>query len=95
MIYPGYRAEREERKRRVNTTMQNVKVESSWAVSKARTVIASVLVRRQGYARGEAVRYFARDSAALGALMGRLTERLAEDEELRREIDRLSKKVEI
>jgi putative transposase len=67
----------------------------SWAVSKARTVIAYVLVRRQGYALGEVARYFARDSATLVTLIGRLAERLAEDEELRREIDRLSRKVRI
>ena len=67
----------------------------SWAVSKARTMIAYVLVRRQGYALGEVARYFARDSATVGTLIGRLAERLAEDDMLRREIDRLNKKVEM
>ena len=66
----------------------------SWVVSKARTMIGYVLVRRQGYPLGEVARYFARDAATVGTLIGRLTERIAEDEELRREIDRLNKTVE-
>jgi REP element-mobilizing transposase RayT len=66
----------------------------SWAVSKARTMIGYVLVRRQGYALSEVARYFARDAATVGTLIGRLAERIAEDEKLRREIDRLNKKVE-
>ncbi len=66
----------------------------SWAVSKARTMIAYVLVRRQGYALGEVARHFARDAATVGTLIGRLAERTAEDERLRREIDKLNKKVE-
>jgi len=65
----------------------------SWPVSKARTMIAYVLVRRQGYALGEVARFFGRDSATVGTLIGRLAERIAEDEMLRREIDRLNKKV--
>ena len=56
-------------------------------------MIAYVLVGRQGYALGEVARYFARDGATVGTLIGRLAERLIEDEKLRREIDRLSKKV--
>ena len=67
----------------------------SWSVSKARTMIAYVLIRQQGYALGEVARYFARDAASVGALIGRLAERIVEDETLRRAIDRLSKKVMI
>jgi REP element-mobilizing transposase RayT len=66
----------------------------SWAVSKARTMIGYVLVRRQGYALGEVARYFARDGATVSKLIGRLAERIVEDEMLRREIDRLNKKVQ-
>ncbi len=65
----------------------------SWAVSRARTMIAYVLVRRQGYALGEVARYFGREAATVGILIGRLAERIAEDEALRKESDRLSKKV--
>ena len=65
-----------------------------WAVYKARTLVAYVLVRRKGYALSEVARYFARDAATVGTLIGRLTERLADDEKLRREINKLNKKVE-
>ena len=65
----------------------------TWPVSKARTMIGHVLVRRQGYALGEVARYFGRDAATVGILIGRLAARTAEDEALRREIDRLNKKV--
>ena len=62
-------------------------------MSKVRTMIAYVLVRRQGHALGELARYFGRDAATVGLLIGRLAARIAEDEALRREIDRLNKKV--
>jgi chromosomal replication initiation ATPase DnaA len=65
----------------------------SWPVSKARTMIAYVLVRQQGYALGKVATYFGRDAATVGILIGRLAARIAEDEALRREIDRLNNKV--
>ena len=65
----------------------------SWAVSKTRTLIAYVLVRRQGYALSDVAKYFARDAATVGTLVGRLGDRMAKDEGVRREIDRLNKKV--
>ncbi len=67
----------------------------SWAVSHARTKIAYVLVRRQGYGLGEVARYFARDAATIGTLIGRLSARLGENQSLRREIEKLTKKVTI
>ncbi len=67
----------------------------SWVVSQARTKISYVLVRRQGYGLGEVARYFARDAATIGTLIGRLTTRQGEDDRLRGEIERLTKKVEI
>jgi len=66
----------------------------SWAVSKGWTMIAYVLVRRQGYGLGEVAKYFARDAATVGTLIARLGERMEKDEELRREIARLTRKVE-
>ncbi|MGH7888113.1 MAG: REP-associated tyrosine transposase, partial [Candidatus Binatia bacterium] len=51
----------------------------SWAVSKARTMIGYVLVRREGYALGEVARFFARDGATVGTLIGRLAERINQD----------------
>ena len=56
-------------------------------------MIGYVLVRRQGYALSEVARYFARDAATVGTFIGRLAERIAEDERLRRVIDKLNKKV--
>jgi len=50
---------------------------------------------RQGYALGEVARYFARDLATIGTLIGRLSGRMEEDERMRREIETLTKKVEI
>ena len=67
----------------------------SWGVSQARTKIGYILVRRQGYALSEVARYFARDLATIGTLIGRLSGRMEEDERMRREIETLTKKVEI
>lgn len=66
----------------------------SWAVSKARTMIAYVLIRRLGYGLGEVAKYIGRDTATVGTLLGRLAGRFEEDRELRREMERLSKIVE-
>jgi hypothetical protein len=41
----------------------------------------------------EVARYFARDAATLGTLIGRLSGRMKADEGLRREIEKLTKKV--
>jgi len=67
----------------------------SWAVSRSRTMIAYLLVRRRGYPLVEVAKYFNRDSATVGTLIGRLAERIAEDAALGREIDRLNGKVEM
>lgn len=66
----------------------------SWAVSKARTTIGYVLVRRQGYGLGEVAKYMGRDPATVGTLLGRLAARIDEEPELRRELERLSQTVE-
>jgi len=66
-----------------------------WAVSHARTKIAYVLVRRLGYGLGDVARYFARDAATIGTLIGRLSGRMETDESMRREIEKLTKKVEM
>ena len=75
-------------------TTELVSSDRSWAVSKARTMIAYVLVRRQGYGLGEVARYFGRDTATIGTLVGRLVERMETDGELRGQMQRLNKKVE-
>ena len=57
-------------------------------------MIAYVLVRRQEYGLGHVARYFGRDTATIGTLLGRLAERMETDGELRRKMQRLNKKVE-
>jgi putative transposase len=66
----------------------------SWSVSKARSMIGYVLVRRQGYGLGEVARYWRRDPATVGTLVGRLAERMEREEKLRRELERLNEIVE-
>jgi putative transposase len=63
----------------------------SWAVSKARTVTAYVLVRRVGCRLGEVAAYLRRDIATVGTLVGRLYEQLPADPQLLRQIERLTK----
>jgi chromosomal replication initiation ATPase DnaA len=66
----------------------------SWAVSKARTMIGYVVIRRQGYGLGEVAKYLGRDPATVGTLLGRLAARIDEEPAVRREIERLNKIVE-
>ena len=67
----------------------------SWELSKARTMIGYVLVRRKGYGLGEVAKYFSRDPATVGTLLGRFAERLETDHKLRREMERLDEIVEM
>ena len=66
-----------------------------WAISKARTIAAYVLVRRLGYRLSDVAAYFRRDVATLATLLARLSDRLQGDDRARREVDRLSKIVEL
>ena len=66
----------------------------SWAVSRARTIAAYVLVRRLGYRLSDVAAYFKRDIATVATLLARLSDRLQADDAARREVDRLSKIVE-
>lgn len=66
-----------------------------WAISKARTLAAYVLVRRLGYRLSDVAGYFGRDIATLATLLARLSDRLQADDMARREVDRLSKIVEL
>jgi REP element-mobilizing transposase RayT len=74
---------------------QLISADRRWDVSKLRTMISYVLVRRQGYGLSEVAKYFGRDSATTGTLLGRFAERMETNARLKREIARLSKKVEI
>jgi len=67
----------------------------SWAVSKSRTLVAYVLVRRVGYGLGEVAAYLGRDMATVGTLVARFYKRMQLDRKLLRQIERLSKIVEI
>ena len=66
----------------------------SWSVSKARTMIAYVLVRRLGYGIGEVAVYLRRDMATVGTLVARLFERMQSDEQVARNVERLARIVE-
>ena len=65
-----------------------------WAISKARTIAAYVLVRRLGYRLSDVAAYFGRDMATLATLLARLSDRVQANDSARREIERLSKIVE-
>ena len=66
-----------------------------WAISKARTIAAYVLVRRLGYRLSDVAVYFDRDTATVATLLARLGDRLQGSDAARREVDRLGKLVEL
>jgi putative transposase len=66
----------------------------SWPISKARTMIAYILVRRLGYALNDVAAYFGRDVATVATLLARMGERMQSDEKQMREIGRFLKIVE-
>jgi len=63
----------------------------SWRISKLRTMIAYVLVRRQGYGLKEVAKYLKRDPSTMSVLIGRLAERMEQDSEVRHGIEQLLK----
>ena len=65
-----------------------------WAISKARTIAAYVLVRRLGYRLSDVAAYFGRDMATLATLLARLSDRVQANDTVRREIERLNEIVE-
>jgi REP element-mobilizing transposase RayT len=67
----------------------------SWTVSRARTMVGYVLIRRCGYGLGEVAKSMKRDSATVGTLLGRLAARIDKEPDLRREVERLTKIVEM
>jgi hypothetical protein len=66
-----------------------------WAISKARTIAAYVLVRRFGYRLTDVAAYFGRDLATLATLLARLSDRMQANDTVRREVDQLAKIVEL
>ena len=68
--------------------------DQGWAISKARTIAAYVLVRRLGYRLSDVATYFGRDMATLATVLARLSDRMQANDTARREVDQLAKIVE-
>jgi putative transposase len=66
----------------------------TWAVSKARIMLAYVLTRVLTYKLREVAEYLGRDTATVGTLVGRLDARLESDHELQQRVDMLAKIVQ-
>ena len=64
-----------------------------WTVSRARSLIAFVLVRRLGYPVGVVATAFGRRANSVSSLVYRLADRMEADAELRAEADKLSRNV--
>jgi len=67
----------------------------TWAVSKARTTIAYVMMRRLGYRLKDVAAYFGRSAATTGTLMARLGERMQTDPKQKLDVDPLIRKVRL
>lgn len=78
------------RKLRVSEA-QLCSADRSWRISQSRTMIAYVLVRRQGYGLTEVANYLKRDPSTMSVLIGRLAERMEKAKEVRRDIESLDK----
>jgi len=61
----------------------------SWAVSRARTLLAYVSVRQGGFKVGEVAEYLARDSTTISSLISRLSLRMHTEDRLRRDVEEL------
>jgi REP element-mobilizing transposase RayT len=61
-----------------------------WEVSRARALAGYVLIRRLGYKLKDVARCLGRDMATVSSLISRFAERLAKDEKLRKQTDRLT-----
>lgn len=62
-----------------------------WKISRVRTLVAYVLVRRLGFSVSEVAGYMGRDAATVSSLITRLSERLQRDPQIQREVERLTK----
>lgn len=78
-------------------TKMKVKLEAlrgpdrSWRVSRARTLMAYVLVRHQGYRVAEVASYLSRDETAMSSSLSRFWERARQEPEMLKEVERLAK----
>ena len=64
-----------------------------WAISKARTIAAYVLVRRLGYRLSDVAAYLGRDMATVATLLARLSDRVQANDTVRRQVDRLARRL--
>ena len=62
-----------------------------WTVSRQRTLIAYVVVRRGGFTVKEVAAYFGRDSTTISSLVSRYESKLPEQSELRKEVEKLAR----
>jgi len=62
-----------------------------WEVSRARALVGYVLIRRLGYKVKDVARCLGRDMATVSSLVSRFAERIAEDDNLRKQAARLAK----
>lgn len=63
----------------------------SWEVSRHRALIGYVLIRRLGYKLKDVAKCLGRDMATVSSLVSRYSERLAQDEELKKQAARIMK----
>jgi hypothetical protein len=65
-------------------------VDRSWEVSRHRALVGYVLIRRLGYKLKDVARCLGRDIATVSSLISRYTERIADDEEWRKQSTRIA-----
>ena len=63
----------------------------SWEVSRHRALIGYVLIRRLGYKLKDVAKCLGRDMATVSSLVSLYSERLAQDEELKKQAARIMK----
>jgi transposase len=62
-----------------------------WGISQARALVGYVLIRRIGYRLKDVARFLGRHVATVSSLVSRYSERMAEDEELKKQATRIAK----
>lgn len=67
----------------------------SWAISKQRTLVAYLLIRRGGYRARDVAAVLGRDPATLSSLLTRFTARVGQEPATNRRLEQLAKTVKI
>jgi hypothetical protein len=67
----------------------------SWVVSKQRTLLAYILVRRQGFRVRDVAAHLGRDVTTMSVLLSRFADRLRQEPSMQRTLDQLVKTVQI